>query len=453
MYRSVNPFDQAVLETFQAHSSDELERRLSSAALAVRSPLPIEERAAALLRAVELLELRKEELARLMAMEMGKPLAQGRTEIEKCGRVCRHFAENGAEMLREETVPLGYARAAVQVEPLGVLLAIMPWNFPFWQVFRFSAPALMAGNAVLLKHAPNVPQCALAVERLLHDAGWPVGFFQNLFADNDQVARLIGDRRVRGLSLTGSGRAGSQVAALAGHHLKKSVLELGGSDAFVVLGDADIALAAQVGAQSRLSNAGQACIAAKRFVVLDSVYEAFRDRLAQELRGYGWGSPLEPSTRLGPMARPDLLYNIERQVRESLSAGARAVLAGGRPDHSGNFYLPTLLENVPENAPAYREELFGPAAAIFRVPDEAAAIALANDTDFGLGASVWTSDLERGQFLAQRLEAGTVAINGLVQSDPRVPFGGTKDSGYGKELSAYGLKEFSNLKTVVSYEL
>jgi succinate-semialdehyde dehydrogenase/glutarate-semialdehyde dehydrogenase len=451
MYRSVSPFDQTVLAEFGTHSPEEVERRLCAAAGALHSPLPVAERSAALLRAAELLAVRQEELAHLMALEMGKPLAQGRAEIEKCGRVCRHFAENGAEMLHEEAVPLGYAHATVQVEPLGVLLAVMPWNFPFWQVFRFSAPALLAGNSILLKHAPNVPQCALAVERLVHDAGWPEGFFQNLFADNDQAARLIGDRRVRGLSLTGSGRAGSQVAALAGHHLKKSVLELGGSDAFVVLDDADLALAARIGAQSRLANAGQACIAAKRFVVLEKVYDDFRDRLAEELQTYPWGSPLDPSVRLGPLARPDLLHNLERQVRESLSAGARAVLAGGRPEHPGNFFRPALLEQVPENTPAYREELFGPAAAIFRVPDEAAAIALANDTDFGLGASVWTADLERGQRLARQLDAGTVAINGLVQSDPRTPFGGIKDSGYGKELSAHGLREFANLKVVMGY--
>ncbi len=449
MYRSVSPFDQTVLAEFGTHSPEEIERRLSAASSALHSPLPVAERAAALLRAAGLLADRQEELARLMALEMGKPLAQGRAEIEKCGRVCRHFAENGEEMLRTEAVPLGYAHATVQVEPLGVLLGVMPWNFPFWQVFRFSAPALMAGNAILLKHAPNVPQCALAVERLVHDAGWPEGFFQNLFADNDQAARLIGDRRVRGLSLTGSGRAGSQVAALAGHHLKKSVLELGGSDAFVVLDDADLALAARMGAQSRLANAGQACIAAKRFVVQEKVYDDFRDRLAEELQTYAWGSPLDPSVRLGPLARPDLLHNLERQVGESLSAGARAVLTGGRPEHPGNFFRPVLLEQVPENAPAYREELFGPAAAIFRVPDEAAAIALANDTDFGLGASVWTADPERGRHMARQLEAGTVAINGLVQSDPRTPFGGIKDSGYGKELSAHGLREFANLKVVM----
>lgn len=449
MYISTNPFDQAELAKFEIISDQTLAQKLELAAHAAKSLMPIAERADVMRRAARLLEGRKEHLARLMALEMGKPLAQGRAEIEKCGRACLYFAENAETMLQSEAMPLGYAQGQVRFEPLGVLLGIMPWNYPFWQVFRFAAPAFMVGNAVLVKHASNVPQCALAIEQLLGEAGSPEGAYQNIFADNDQVARLIADRRVRGVSLTGSAQAGARVAALSGQHLKKSVLELGGSDAFVVLEDADLTQAAQMGAQSRLSNAGQACIAAKRFVVLNAVYDEFRERLVAELQSYPMGNPLDPGVLLGPMARPDLVESLERQVRESIRAGAHLVLDGGRMPGPGNFFSPMLLENVPEKAPAYGEELFGPAASLFRVPDQEAALALANDSDFGLGASIWTGDTERGLALAGRLEAGTVAINAIVHSDPRMPFGGSKDSGYGRELSGYGLKEFVNVKAVL----
>jgi succinate-semialdehyde dehydrogenase/glutarate-semialdehyde dehydrogenase len=448
--QSVNPATGALLETVEETSPAELDRIIAHADAASRDwrGLPVTARAERLRAAGTILRERKNVYARTMALEMGKPLAQGVAEAEKCAWACDYYADEAAAMLADEPRRSDAARSYVRFEAIGPVLAIMPWNFPFWQVFRFAAPALAAGNAGILKHAPNVSRCALEIERAFRDAGLPDGLFRSVFLSNDATAGVIADPRVRAVTLTGSDRAGSQVAERAGRHLKKTVLELGGSDPFIVLEDADVARAAQVAADARLQNSGQSCIAAKRFIVADQVAGQFTERLIAEMGSRRVGDPLDPTTAVGPQARLDLRANLHRQVEESVRRGARLALGGRLPDGPGAFYPPTVLTAVQPGTPAFDEETFGPVAAVMVARDEADAVRIANASVYGLGASVWTADPARGERIARELQAGSVFVNGMVKSDPRLPFGGVKRSGYGRELSEYGLREFVNIKTV-----
>jgi len=395
-------------------------------------------------------ELRRDQqrLACLMAEEMGKPLGEGRAEIEKCAWVCEHYADHAAAYLAPQAVVSDAGRSQIAFRPLGAILAVMPWNFPFWQVFRFAAPALMAGNVGLLKHASNVPRCALAIEKLFERAAFPPQVFRTLLIGSAQVDEVLGHAAVRAVTLTGSDLAGRKVAAKAGALLKKSVLELGGSDPFIVMPDADLTEAAAQGARSRCLNAGQSCIAAKRFIVFDEVYGEFLSLLKQSMAALKVGDPLLETTQVGPMARGDLRQELHAQVQESLAAGAELILGGQPLPQAGYYYPPTILAGVAPGMPAYDQELFGPVAAVIRVFDEAQALAVANDTLFGLGASIWSGDSQRAEALAAEIEAGAVFVNGMVKSDPRLPFGGIKESGYGRELADYGIREFVNVQTV-----
>ena len=447
---SINPATGETLETFAETAPAALERILDQAVAAYGAwrRFSYAQRGQAMRQAARILRERKAEYARTMALEMGKPLQQGEAEAEKCAWACEYYAEQAAAMLGDQPRVTDGSRSYVRFDPIGPVLAIMPWNFPFWQVFRFAAPALMAGNAGLLKHAPNVTRCALAIEEVFRQAGFPEGLFRTVILQNEAVAGVIADPRVRAATLTGSDRAGSQVAAQAGTHLKKMVLELGGSDPFLVLEDADVDQAARTAAEARLLNSGQSCIAAKRFIVVESVADRFLETFVSEMAARRLGDPLAPDTQLGPQARLDLRANLHRQVTESVQRGARLLLGGKLPDGPGCYYPATVLAAVHEGMPAFDEEVFGPAAAVIRVPDETQALRVANASRYGLGASVWTADPARGERLARELEAGSVFVNGLVRSDPRLPFGGVKRSGYGRELSEYGLKEFVNIKTV-----
>jgi len=447
---SINPATGETLERFEETSSAEVDGILARADAAWRdwSRRPIAERTERLRAAARLLRERKEGYARAMALEMGKPLAQGVAEAEKCAWACDYYAEQAAAMLAEVPRQTDASRSYVRFDAIGVVLAIMPWNFPFWQVFRFAVPALAAGNACVLKHAPNVPRCALEIERLWRDAGLPDGLFRSVLLQNDAAGRVIADSRVRAVTLTGSDRAGSAVAEQAGRDLKKTVLELGGSDPFIVLEDADLARAATVAAEARLQNSGQSCIAAKRFIVVEQVADRFLELFRGAMQRYSVGDPLAPGTQIGPQARLDLRANLQRQVESSLQRGARVVMGGQVPGGRGAFYPPTILVAVRPGMPAFDEETFGPVAAVIQARDEADAIDIANASQYGLGASVWTSDTARGERLARDIEAGSVFVNGLVKSDPRLPFGGVKRSGYGRELSEFGLREFVNVKTV-----
>jgi len=448
--QSVNPATGTLLETFEETPAAELDRILARAHAASREwrRLPVAARAERLRAAGRILRERKDAYARTMALEMGKPLAQGVAEAEKCAWVCDYYADEAAAMLADEPRRTDAARSYVRFEALGPVLAIMPWNFPFWQVFRFAAPALAAGNAGILKHAPNVSRCALEIEQVFRDAGLPDGLFRSVFLSNEATAGVIADARVRAVTLTGSDRAGSQVAERAGRHLKKTVLELGGSDPFIVLEDADLARAATIAADARLQNSGQSCIAAKRFIVADRVAGQFTERLEAEMASRRLGDALDPATAVGPQARLDLRANLHRQVEESVRRGARLVLGGRLPDEPGAFYPPTILTAVQPGTPAFDEETFGPVAAVVVARDDADAVRIANASVYGLGASVWTADAARGERIARELETGSVFVNGMVKSDPRLPFGGVKRSGYGRELSEYGLREFVNIKTV-----
>ena len=449
-FQSVNPATGEVLETFEETASDALTGILERADVASRDwrRRPVTERAERLRAAGRVLRERKEAYARTMALEMGKPLAQGAGEAEKCAWVCDYYAEQGPALLADEPRPSDASRSYIRFEALGPVLAIMPWNFPFWQVFRFAAPALVAGNAGILKHAPNVPRCAVEIEEVFRDAGFPDGLFRAVFLSNEGAGSAIADGRVRAVTLTGSDRAGSQVAEQAGRHLKKTVLELGGSDPFIVLDDADLERAARTAAEARLINSGQSCIAAKRFIVVERVADQFLERFTTEMRARKVGDPLDATTHVGPQARLDLRENLHRQVQESVQRGAQAILGGQLPRGRGAFYPPTVLVAVEPGMPAFDQETFGPVAAVIRAKDEADAIRIANASSYGLGAAVWTRDAQRGERVAREIEAGSVFVNGLVKSDPRLPFGGVKRSGYGRELSVEGLREFVNVKTV-----
>jgi succinate-semialdehyde dehydrogenase/glutarate-semialdehyde dehydrogenase len=407
-------------------------------------------RAQLMKRAAAVLRARQDEFAELMTAEMGKTRKEGRAEIEKCAFNCDHFAENAQHYLAREPVDLGGPKAFVTYNPLGVVLAVMPWNFPFWQVFRFAAPALMAGNAAVLKHASNVPGCALAIESVFREAGFPENLFRTLLIPSRDVQPLIEHSAIAAVTLTGSVAAGRQVATAAGGVLKKSVLELGGSDAYLVLEDADIEKAAQVCAAARMVNAGQSCIAGKRFIVVSPVRDAFERAFAEAMRGYVMGDPRDEATKLGPLQSAQARDEIHDQVEQSLAKGARLVIGGEIPDRPGAWYPATVLADVRPGMPAYDEEVFGPVAAIIEAADEAEAIRIANASPFGLGSGVLTTDLERGERIAaEELEAGMSFVNANVRSDPRMPFGGIKESGYGRECSHFGIREFTNIKSVL----
>ena len=448
-FRSIDPTTGECWRSVAEATPDDLERALARAS-AARGPwaaTPIAERAARLRDVAARLRAQAGEYATLVAREMGKPVVEGEAEIAKCAATCDFYAEHAAALLEPEPKPSAGDRAYVRFDPLGTVLVVMPWNFPFWQVVRCAAPTLVAGNTLVLKHAENVPGCAEALADVFTPL--PGGVFESVPLARERVRAVIADARIHAVTLTGSTTAGRVVAAVAGAALKKSVLELGGSDAFVVLDDADVAAAARTAAQARLGNAGQSCIAAKRFLVVETVADAFVEALVAEMGGRRVGNPLERETQMGPLARHDLRNALHRQVQRSIARGAGCVLGGRLPDGPGAFYPPTVLVDVVPGMPAFDEETFGPVAAVVRVRDEAAAIRLANASPYGLGASVWSADRARAERMAAGLEVGSVFVNGQVRSDPRLPFGGIKQSGYGRELGAYGIRELVNVKTVV----
>lgn len=449
--KALNPATEEIVQQYQRLTDQQVVDRIEKAQSCFQSwrKVGFTERAELMQNAAAVLRKNKEKYARLATQEMGKPITEARSEIEKCAWVCEYYAEHAAQFLADETIETDASKSYVAYNPLGVVLAVMPWNFPYWQVFRFAAPAVMAGNVGLLKHASNVPGCAEAIEEVFREAGFPDGVFYNLLIKSDQVQAVIEHSAVKAATLTGSERAGSAVASTAGKQIKKTVLELGGSDAYLILEDADLEQAASVCTTSRLLNTGQSCIGAKRFIVLESVYDKFLALFKEKMQAAKVGNPLEDDTEVGPMARADLRDELHQQVQKSIEKGAQCILGGTIPKGKGAFYPPTILVNIQPGMPAYEEELFGPVASVFKVKDEAEAIRIANDSPFGLGAAVFTTDAERGQRIAaEELEAGSCFVNGLVKSDPRLPFGGIKISGYGRELSYFGIREFTNIKTV-----
>ncbi len=451
MIEAVNPATGDKIKSYQEQTPESVKRAIEEAHAAFRDwrRMTFAHRAVPMKAAAAILRDERETLTKLMAEEMGKPVREGRGEVDKCAWVCEYYAENAEQMLSEELVATEANKSFVSFQPVGVVLAVMPWNFPLWQVFRFAAPALMAGNVGVLKHASNVPGCALAIEDIFVRAGFPANVFRTLLIGSRQVDAVIENPLVRAVTLTGSTPAGKAVAQKAGEMLKKSVLELGGSDPYVVLADADLEAAVTACVTSRLLNAGQSCIAAKRFIVEQSVLPRFEELFVAQMKSHKMGDPLAEETQIGPQARRDLRDELHRQVQRSIERGARCVLGGIIPEGPGAFYPPTVLTNVQKGMPAYDEEMFGPVAAIIAAKDEADAIRIANDTIFGLGAAVFTQDLQRGERIAvEELEAGCCFVNAFVKSDPRLPFGGTKESGYGRELAHYGIKEFVNIKTV-----
>lgn len=447
---TINPATGEVITTFQPLSPAEIEIKLNLAVAAFEQQrkTSFAERAKRMLKAGEILERDKERFGRLMTLEMGKPYKAAVAEAAKCVTACRYYAENAEKFLADEVVDTGARKSFIRYLPIGPILAVMPWNFPFWQVIRFAAPALMAGNVGLLKHASNVPQCAIEIEALFKEAGFPPGAFQALLIGSAQVDALLEDRRIVAATLTGSEQAGIQVGVGAAKRIKKVVLELGGSDPFIVMPSADLDAAVTTAVQARVQNNGQSCIAAKRFIVAEAIAADFERKFVARMEGLQIGDPFDEKTELGPLATPDGVKDLDTDVQKSVKAGAK-VLTGGHPlKRPGNFYAPTVLTNVPKGSPAYGEELFGPVAAVFRVKDQDEAIRLANDVRFGLGASVWTNDEKERERFINELEAGMVFVNKMVASDPRIPFGGVKASGHGRELGLVGIREFVNAKTV-----
>jgi succinate-semialdehyde dehydrogenase / glutarate-semialdehyde dehydrogenase len=448
--KSINPATGDVLATFEPLNEKAIDEKLDQAIATFRSwrTTRFDERSRLVTRAAEILEQDAANLGRMITLEMGKPLQAAVDEVVKCARGCRFYAGNAARFLADEEIKTEASRSYVRYEPVGVVLAIMPWNFPFWQVFRFAAPALMAGNVGVLKHASNVPQSALAIEQVFTRAGFPTGVFQTLLIASSQVPALIEDPRVSAVTLTGSEAAGRDVASRAGRAIKKTVLELGGSDPFIVMPSADLDRAVATAVKARAVNNGQSCIAAKRFIVDETIADEFVSRFADAIAALRVGDPLEKDTDIGPLATPAIVSELETQVRDTVAAGARVVTGGGRLPRPGNYFAPTVLVDVPPGSPAYRDELFGPVASVFRAKGVNEALRIANDSAFGLGASVWTNDAAERATLVAGLETGQVFVNAMVASDPRVPFGGVKHSGYGRELSVHGIREFVNAKTV-----
>lgn len=447
---TVNPATGERVRSFTGLTEPEIAEKLATADRAARNwrAIPIEERTRVVRRAGALLDERKDEYGRLMTLEMGKPLRAAKDEVAKCAATCRFYADHASQFLADEPVAAQGERSHVAYQPLGVILAVMPWNFPFWQVVRFAAPALAAGNVGLLKHASNVPQCALALEQLFADAGAPTGVFQTLLVGSASIATVLADDRVAAATLTGSEGAGSNVASIAGKHIKKTVLELGGSDPFVVMSSADLDAAVAAAVKARVINNGQSCIAAKRFIIAESIADAFTTHFVERMQALVVGDPMDEVTDIGPMATAQIRDDLDDQVRRSVAMGARALIGGRRRRGAGYFYEPTVLTNVTPDSPVFREETFGPVAAIVRSHGLDHAIELANDSRFGLAASVWTREESEMEQLGRRIEAGSVFINAMVASDPRFPFGGIKKSGYGRELGAFGIREFVNIKTV-----
>lgn len=449
MLRSVNPATGTMRAEFAAHADTDIDRALDAAVVAQASwrRVPVEERVKVLSRLAQILRANQSEYARIITEEMGKPIGEALAEVEKCAWCCDYYAEQAPTMLADEAVETAASESYVSYDPLGVVLAVMPWNYPFWQVFRFLAPALAAGNGAILKHASNVPECALMVADAVKKAGFPDGLFATLLISASKVEGLIKDQRIAAVTLTGSTEVGMIIAAQAGSVIKKQVLELGGSDPFIVLADADLEKAAQVAAKARFHNAGQSCISPKRFIVEAKIADDFVDALCAHVDQIKLGDPLSSDTTMGPMARNNLRGDLHEIVTATIAAGAKVIRGGAPSDGVGAFYPPTLLDGVEAAMPSFRIETFGPVGNIVRASDASAAISLANDTEFGLGASLWTSDIEKGRSLMRDIDAGAVFLNSMVASDPRIPFGGIKMSGYGRELGVLGLREFTNIKT------
>jgi succinate-semialdehyde dehydrogenase / glutarate-semialdehyde dehydrogenase len=448
---SINPATNQLLRSFDPLTDEAARQKIALAEDAFRSypNVPLEHRALCMRKLAAILEQETDDLATLITLEMGKPLEASRFEILKCADVCRYYADNAARILAPESIPTGKNNSYVRYDPLGIILAVMPWNFPFWQVFRFLAPALMAGNVALLKHASNVPQCALAIESLTRRAGFPRGTFQTLLLEVHQVEAVLADERIAAVTVTGSEIAGRAIASQAGWLIKKSVLELGGSDPFIVMPSADLDLAVETAVRGRCVNSGQSCIAAKRFIIADEIYDAFESRFVAGMESVRVGDPMKQETDIGPLATVRMVEQLEAQIKAATHAGAHILTGGERMVREGNYFEPTVITGVPHTSSVYREELFGPVAMIFRVQDINEAIEIANSTPFGLAASAWTHDPDEQQLLISRLQCGAVFLNAMVASDPRLPFGGIKRSGYGRELSAAGMREFLNTKTVV----
>lgn len=448
--KAINPATDELIKEYKEHTSEEVTKIVESAHNCFLSwrNVSFAEKSELMHKAAERLRKNIDRYAKLITVEMGKIIKESRAEVEKCASVCDYYADNAEKFLADEIIESDASKSMVVFQPIGVVLAVMPWNFPFWQVFRFAAPALMAGNVGVLKHASNVPGCALAIEEVFKEAGFPENAFRALLISAGKVEAVIKNRHVKAITLTGSEQAGMQVASTAGHELKKTVLELGGSDPYVVLEDADIPACVNRSVTARMINAGQSCIAAKRFIVVESKITEFEQQQAAIMKSLKTGDTLSDDTQVGAMARMDLLEELDRQVQQSIRMGAKLLCGGKKADRPGAFYLPTVLSNVKKGMPVYEQETFGPVSAIIAVKDEEEAIEVANDSEFGLGGSVWSEDLKKAERVARRIESGAVFINGMTKSDPRLPFGGVKKSGYGRELSHYGIKEFVNIKTI-----
>ncbi|MDZ7740902.1 MAG: NAD-dependent succinate-semialdehyde dehydrogenase [Bacteroidota bacterium] len=448
--KSINPYNNQLIREYKKHTAEEVSQIIQNVHRSQQeySGSTYRERAEKMKEAANVLRNNKTRYAELMTLEMGKILSESEAEVEKCAWVCDYYAENTETFLSDELIKSDAAKSYVHYQPLGVVLAVMPWNFPFWQVFRFAAPALMAGNGGLLKHASNVPGCALEIEKIFKEAGFPDNLFRSLLIPGGDVGQVIENPLVKAATLTGSENAGSSLAELAGRHLKKTVLELGGSDPFIVMEDADFESCCQTAVKARMINSGQSCIAAKRFIVMEDIANEFEDRVKELMQQLKMGDPLDTHTKVAPLARQEFVEDIERQVSKSLEMGATCLLGGKRPEPDGNFYEPSILTNVTKDMPVFKEETFGPVMAVIRVKSEEEAIEIANSSQYGLGGCVWTNSLVRGERIARAVESGAMFVNGMTKSDPRLPFGGVKNSGYGRELSHYGIKEFVNIKTI-----